>query len=528
MRIFSDSFSFLRGKEVLALFICIAAQAALTLSYSITLHYELKTSGLDGMVYEQLFHNFLDGNGFRSSINPPYTPQQWLGFHFSPILFLLLPFYNAYPHIETLLAAGSIAVALAAWPIFLTARAIFHNSAQALLVAVLYLIHPFVINGTLWDFHEVDFAPLCIGFMLWAVVERRRFTLLALSAVLLCMKEHYGIAVAGFGLLWFWHWREIRFGLGLTAFGITAFCIILFGIIPHYNPMGHSSMMNAASTQDRFSWLTHWETIKLRAGLISSDGFWYGAKLLLPMLLLPLISLAWLLPMAADMAVNILSQESMMRSPYSYHSIAIIPVLLIAACHTIRYYCNGRIRFSVNDVLLPITVMIACYSFMQTSLPFSDTSNVWEFSAPHYDYAAADRESVDAINGIIPKDAPVAAQINVLPHLKPRLLMTPFPFTEKADYVVLNLRFPFEHALNILGIPYGITGSLYFAQTEALLRDKRWSIIYYDNRWVVAKRESKVKDNGNARKQALDGLNSLRGEYAVVRERYVQSYAMPR
>ena len=503
-----------RPGEGVVLFLCIALQAALTFCYAITLHYQLKTSGFDSMVYEQLMQNFLDGKGFTSSINPPYAPQYWLGFHFSPILYLIIPFYYFFPHVETFLVIGSISVALAAWPIFLVARTLLKDSSQALLMALLYLTSPFVVNGTIWGFHEIDFAPLCLSWMLWAVVHKKRGVLLALSIVLLCIKEHYGLSVAGFGVLWAWQWREMKFGLSVAAGGIAALCTICFVIIPHFNPAGVATMMNAASGEDRFSWITGMDGIQSHFASIASDGFWYGLKLLLPFLLLPLGAFMWLLPAMADVAANSLSLQMMMRLPFSYHSIAVMPVLVIALCQAFKYFPAKK---KSNDIMLAVVVASTCFSYMQLALPFSEMGNVWELSAPQFDYSPADRKAIDDINALIGPDASVSAQVNILPHLKPRFDMSPYPLaTGNADTIIVQLAFPFKRALSVMGIPYSVSGSTYFSNVESLLHNPNWSVVYYSNRWLVLQKNA--ADNPANRTAALQGLASLTQEYEQVKE----------
>ncbi len=505
-----------RHITALAVWVCIALQAALTLSYAISLHYELKTSGFDSMVYEQLMRNFLDGKDFTCSINPPYIPQPWMGFHFSPILYLLIPFYYFFPHMEMFLVFGSAAMALAAWPIFLAAREILKNETHALLMALLYLCSPFVVNGTIWGFHEIDFAPLIIAWMLWAVVKYKRITLLALSVVLVCIKEHYGLSIAGFGLLWAWQWKEKRFGVSLCAAGLITMYVVIGIIIPHFNPLGTPTMIAANGGEDRFSWVTTTQGIRSHIAFILSDGLWYGMKLLLPFLLLPLGAFMWLLPAIADAGINTLSAVSMMRYPFSYHSAALVPILIIASCHTLKRYVRP---YKMNDAMLPLLVASAGFAYVQLALPFSEMGNVWELSSPRFDYTAENRKAIDEINHLIPKEAAVAAQINVLPHLLPRLEMYPYPSPNgNAQYVVVHFRFPFEHALGIMGIPYGSTSGNYFAAMDTLIADPKWGVVYEASRWVVLRKD--VPSDSAALARAQKGLEDVKNEFHTVREHF--------
>jgi len=500
------------------LLFCILLQGTLALIFALTLRYELKTSGLDGMAYEQIMHNLIHGKGFYTSVDPPFIPQHWLGIHFSPILFLLVPFYWLFPHIETFLVIGSAALALAAWPIYLTARTILADSFQALIIALLYLINPFVFNAIVWDFHEIDFAPLCIAWMLWAVVHKKRYTLLALSAVLFSIKEHYGLAIAGFGLLWAWEWRETKLGMWIAANGLAIMCFIFFVAIPYFNPTGAPMMMNSASPVDRFSWITSMAGIQEHAWPLLLAALAYAGHLLLPFMLLPLVAFMWLLPGIADLTVNVLAQTPMMRSPLSYHSAPLIPILLIALCVALKALFRGRGRITSNDALLPIVVLMVSYSYLQLALPFSESGNTWEFTSPRLSYTPEDRRALDTIHAMIPADSIVSAQHNVLPHLRPQYAMYPFPdkFAD-SSLIVLHLHFPYTNALTIFGTPFGSLGDRYFAKVEGLFANPAWGIVLADHRWVVLKKNA--PDAVNARKEATEALAQARQEYNRAHEK---------
>lgn len=497
------------------LFLCILLHMAVTLTYAITQHYELKTFGLDGAAFVQLMHNVTHAKGLTSSLAAPFVPQHWFGFHFSPILYLLVPFYLLCPSVHIFLAIGSVTVALAAWPIFLVARKILDSSPRALLIAILYLINPFVFNGVLHDFHEIDIAPLCLATMLWAVVERKRNLLLLLSIVLVCIKEHYGLSVAGFGMLWAWQWKEPKFGLSLSLLGIAVLCIVLFAVMPHYNPQGVAAMLNNASSVDRFSWISSKEGIAAHLPAFATGALLYGLALLVPFLLLPLAGFMWLLPAMADVGANILSQDAMMRSSLSYHSIAIIPVVAIACCHAFRRFIpQGK----SGDVMLALVVASGCFSLLFSNLPTQMIGmNSWELSAPKLAYDTEDAEAIAAINQLITIDASVSAQANILPHLAARFEAVPYPFIGNANYIVLHLAFPFQYSLSVLGVPYGTQGEYYFSNTEALMDDKAWGTVYYSNRWVVMQKHA--KDSPHARQAMLAGLEKLKQEYAYVQHK---------
>jgi uncharacterized membrane protein len=79
--------------------------AAFTFVYALTRIYSYKASLLDIGLFDQLFWNILRHGTPITTATLPFTPQHWFGFHFSPLLFALVPFYSMWPHLETLQAA---------------------------------------------------------------------------------------------------------------------------------------------------------------------------------------------------------------------------------------------------------------------------------------------------------------------------------------------------------------------------------------------------------------------------------------
>jgi uncharacterized membrane protein len=474
---------------VYILFLLIALQCIVTTTFNLTHFYELKKSGLDGLLYTQLLFNSLHGNGLTTTLHAPYEPQHWFAVHFSPILYLFVPLYALFPKLQMLLAIHSAAIALGAWPLFLCAQRILQHSWQALCIAVMYLISPYIMNAGIWDFHEIAFAPFIFGMMLLAVIEQKKLPLIIYGLLLVSLKEHFGIALFGFGLLWAWHWKDYKFGAAYAAFGVAVLILVLFVIMPHFSPTGAPAMMNEHSKLDRFSWLHHpLENLRL-AGVILASGFFYFAQIILPLWFLPIRTLVWLFPASADLAVNILSSNDLTRETLSYHTAAIMPVALVAFCMALKNYYGNEGKLKRIDIIIGSMAFAGFLFYTQTALPITDEGNLWEFSSPRLAYTEADKSALDAINKVVPSNAPVSAQNNVLPHLPPRYKMYQFPDAMgKADYIVLHTGFPFERQYKVLGAPYSVPGVRYFRATWKLLDSPDWGIVLYDNDWLVVKK----------------------------------------
>jgi len=488
------------------LIIFIALHAAVTLGFSLTLRYELKSSGLDGTLFEQLLYNVIHGQGLVTTLFPPGTPQHWLGVHFSPILYALVPVYYLFPHMETLLVIHSIFIALTAWPIFLAAEYMLHSRWQALFAALLYLLNPFVISAAIWDFHEIAFAPFIIAFMLWAIVQKKPVHLVIFSLLLLTIKEHYGLAILGSGLLWAWHWGDARFGLLLATFGLAAMAVILLLIMPHYNINNTLSWADQSQTFgiNRFGWLHNPFANDSPIRTVVENGFGYIIAMMIAFCFMPLTAPIWWLPGLADITANILSTGDIMRSVYSYHSAALQPVFIIASIIAIATYFKSENMHRLVFLAMTLASLAMSYKFVVDA-------NNWERSSPRLTLSQDDQHALQSINRIIPENAAVSGQFNVLPHVKMREQLYLFPNIANADYIVLHTAFLFHKPEEVFDLPYGMPPKDYFNTVKIIFADQQWHVLFYENNWVVFAKLS--PEDADARSQAIQALSAAETHY---------------
>ena len=111
------------------------------------------TTAFHGRLLEQAFSTGLYVNlGYAERIS-------YLIVHFSPILFLLVPFYYLIPKVETLLVLKALITSLSVVPAYLLAKARIGKKI-GLLVATVYLLHPALHASTLANWPPNTFLPL--------------------------------------------------------------------------------------------------------------------------------------------------------------------------------------------------------------------------------------------------------------------------------------------------------------------------------------------------------------------------------
>ena len=154
--------------------------------------------GFDMAGNEQVIWNTLHGRPFRTSI---FAFMQY-DFDDGPVL-LELPLallYGIYPSPYTLLALQTIALGLAAWPVYLLGRDLLPARWHALALALIYLLHPTTQHINMYEFQLRSFAiPFALGALLF--LRRARLWPYALCLLLMmCTKTEAGFTLVAFGI----------------------------------------------------------------------------------------------------------------------------------------------------------------------------------------------------------------------------------------------------------------------------------------------------------------------------------------
>jgi uncharacterized membrane protein len=177
---------------------------------TITRYDAFKTRAWDfGIFTQSLWTTLNSGKLFYYTCELFVNPSGcFFGVHFSPILFLILPFYAAVERPETLLVLQSFIIALAAVPIYKLAKEEAGGRTVGLAFSGAYLLFPAIQFLNWYDFHVQAFLPLFFGFTLYYAVKEswsKYFVFMLLS--LMC-EEHVAIVTFFIGLYIAWRYKE--------------------------------------------------------------------------------------------------------------------------------------------------------------------------------------------------------------------------------------------------------------------------------------------------------------------------------
>jgi len=497
-------------------------------------HWGFMTSINDNGVFDQAVWGTLHGKLLlnTSQFNQPIN---WMGFHFQPILFLFVPFYVLIPSIIWFIMAQAFALSISAWPIFLLASRVCQSEKTGLIWALAYLMNPYLLNAAVWDFHPITLAvPFVAICMLSIEVKNFRALLLSCLVILSC-KEHLGIMVIGFGLLWWIHNKRWKTAVSLIFIGIAHCILVLDIVMPAFSPSGGHLMLSKGMGQlSRYSWLGGsmkevFQTLLfnpisvIKIVLVEMNGVRYLLMLMTFFLGLPLVAPEFLLPGLADLASNTLSDNPMSRAFFAYHSASLIPVLSVAAIYGTKRISRWSKKFSMIGFSGVVLIASFVGGYLLAPLPLPGSRNVWK---PVHFFNLPD-PTVSTIRSIIGEETSISAQANIGAHFSQRREIYRFPNkVGEVDVIILRLESP---TTNVNNIPDQIKrrrkyliGTLdshlqmdrteYITSIEHLMLSKEYEVIFWNDSWLVFKRGHA---NHIAYKRIEQKLSQLRMEWKI-------------
>lgn len=371
--------------------------------------------------------------------------------HADLILVFLTPLYLIWERAYMLLVAQSLALGLGAIPVYFLARKVLGAIAKgsllklvSLCMVLAYLLNPGMEWTNIYDFHGVALAiPLLLAVFYLAYIKSWPwywvFTALALTT-----KEGISLLIALLGLFIFFKKNKL---VGASTFlvGIAWFTTIVFFVIPLFSTTGaHWALNDLYSTaRERiFESRSLPQMISLtRDYLLSSDATSYYLSLLKPFAFLPLLGFPWLLFSVPELAINLFSNNALMRTNTLHYDSGIIPFLVISSIFGIKYLINFLTRFKVLSKHQYPLIVLGCAILILVAVrvnyhysPLPTTPSCWCIS---YKVTTQDREFAEVLK-TIPISASVTSSGEIRPHIARRENSFTLPgATASADYVAI-------------------------------------------------------------------------------------------
>lgn len=271
-----------------------AGMTALLSAGCIARMYDFSASTFDLGIFAQMFESMANDLTQNTTLERA-SDLSHFAVHFSPVYYLILPFYMLFRRPEFLLAAQAAVCFSGVIPVMLLCRHWRYGNTMTFLAAAVFLCYPAFTCGCFYDFHENVFLVPIILWLMYFIEAGKLLGAVFGGILLLCVKEDAGVyllTAAVYALLN----RNISAitGVLLLIMGVTGF----LGITSFINSYGEGIMI------DRYGIFLAPEQDSLTdvvANVIKNPVYFFGKlldgdkavfliQMLLPLLFIPLKS----------------------------------------------------------------------------------------------------------------------------------------------------------------------------------------------------------------------------------------------
>jgi uncharacterized membrane protein len=398
-----------------ATLIIVALYIAAFCIFTIGRYERYNATGYDLAFYDQIIWRTAHTDVMGVSIEGDNV-SNW-AFHVEPILLLLAPLSLIFQDTRWLLVLQSVALGIAAIPIYRIALRQWQKPWIGFLFAGLYLIYPAVGFANKFDFHPLTLTMPLLLFA-WDSAELKRYPLTSVLLLLALMcKEEMGFVVAGFGLYWYFEARW-RTGLIWAVGGVIWALVSLFVIIP--GAQGKTLLPNQAFL--RYSWLFKGSLAEKIAYITGSDTplkVRFLIQLFTPLLFMPLLKPKILAIAVPILVLSLLSAQPDQSGIFHQYMADILPFLMIAAIKGTYSALSYAPRLRLRRVALQRVLLVG---MLASTLIMFIAFNPFVF-VPRFPYSpvwgwepGASLDGLRAAEKMIPPDSCLTTANNIAAH----------------------------------------------------------------------------------------------------------------
>lgn len=346
-----------------------------------------------------------------------YHTNVFLGNHFMPIAFVYGLLYRLWDSVWMTILIEAVSFAATAVPIYTLAKHLLGHRWLSLTLAASYLLS---YTPTPGHFYFENLAiPFVATAMLWTLQGKYRRALL-MWILAMMFKEYLSWSVALLGLLLTLRRDSRRAGTFLTLIGSLWF------------PAAYRMMRVVQPQVIQFDYLGYLgrSEVGLVSALLYTPEKWLPSifnanaarhlwNTLFPLGLLPLLGIELIIPTLPIVGVNLLAAAGAYWEPTGHHSAFILPFFFAAGVVGLRRLVSWHrqhpslLAKGAMAVVLILLVLGGLTGLRYRLYKLKEAGILHQAFAPH-------SQDVQAILGLIPSDAPVAAVENLLPHVSHR------------------------------------------------------------------------------------------------------------
>ncbi len=199
-----------RDISEIAIYVFVICYTLIFSYFTILKYYSFSAYAWDLGIFDQsLWTTVHAGKLFFSTVEQFISPTGiFFGTHFSPILFLILPFYAIQSSPLTLLVFQSFILGLGAVPLYFLAKRVLNVRTTAVVFSLVYLLYPPLQGITWFDFHLQSFLPLLFFCTIYYLSKENWYQYFFCLFLSLMIAENVSVIVLFIAAYCFWLYRK--------------------------------------------------------------------------------------------------------------------------------------------------------------------------------------------------------------------------------------------------------------------------------------------------------------------------------
>ncbi len=365
----------------------------------------------DFAIHDQVIWNIGHGNVYNSILG-----VNFLGNHIHFISFLIAPIYLIFGHPLTILLLQTLALALAAIPIYKLAKGIV-GYRLALAVSLVYLLYPGLGYTNLFEFHPPVFATFFLAWMFYYFYQNKTVPFVLFMVLSLLCQENISLGVAALGLYALCTGKNRRYGVIALICGSVYFIVCVKFLMPYFNQdtiqfIKIYGQLGGSFPEIIKTLLT--DPFRVYLVLNQPEKIKYVSDLLVSLSFLPLLSpSSWILSLPF-LAQHLLSSRVSEVTLHYHYTAELIPPLFVAFIWGLDRFRRAKFFVNKEGFLAVFIVIVALISTILLGPHFRFLKEWRNFYPPY-----TSKQKTSLIDQI-PKDASVVSTFEVLPHLSHR------------------------------------------------------------------------------------------------------------
>ena len=501
----------IEGRADKLIFVPIIVYAVFFSAYMCYMHYVFNTFAWDlGIITQSLWTTLNSGKILYSTLEVPYGNPTgiFLGVHFSPILFLILPIYALYQSPQTLLVFQSFILAIAALPLYWLARDKLNSKLYGLAFAVTYLLNPALHGVNTFDFHLEIFTPAFILFAFYYLDKGKWYKALPFIVLELTTIEFAPFLVFPLGLYFFLRrlkeTRKTKLSRSTSAKRLLFPIAIMIGsILALYLSFLVIELINPLKTGGAPGRWDYWGTNALEVVTNIIRNPWEALIVFVtpiekPYFVIFVFASVLFLPMFAPIELllagpwiiaALLTDYPPYYQPIYQYSAFMLGQISIAAVYGFRKLFSSSTNQThehtvTRNKIITTMLLLNVLMFLAIS-PVAIPDFTSRGMRPYAFSTSAEINHVEELHkvlNLIPANASVAATQEIFPHVCERLnaYFVKWPLDYDVDYIVADVKSPF--------FTWGIYGPTPYQIVTTLMENDEYGVLASSDGVLLLKR----------------------------------------